>query len=101
MDKIIWIAQAISVVCTVALFGFLILQRLSLNRAEKMLDTTVKIETVDYDILVLKFNCFIKPDVKDQICKEIREQYKTGVVFVPQYVDVYVVKSKKYIAKED
>lgn len=101
MDKIIWVAPIISGVCTVALFGFLLLQRLSLNRAEKKLGTTVKIETVDHDVLVLKFNGFIKPEARDQITKEIREQYKTGVVFVPPYVDVYVVKSNLYIAKED
>lgn len=101
MDKIIWIAPIISGVCTVALFGFLLLQRLSLNRAEKKLDTTVKIETIDHDILVLKFNGWIKQEARDQISKEIREQYKTGIVFVPPYVDVYVVKSNSYIAKED
>lgn len=65
------------------------------------MDTTVKIETVDGDILVLKFNCVIPAETRDQICKEIREEYKTGVVFVPAYMDVYVVKNKKYIAKED
>lgn len=101
MDKIIWIIHIISGVCTAALFCLILLQRLSLNRAEKKLDTTVKIETVDHDILVLKFNGWIKQEARDQICKEIREQYKTGVVFVPPYVDVHVVKSKSYIAKED
>ena len=100
MNEIIWFTSAISGICTVALLILLLLQRLSLKRAEKKLDTTVKIETVDHDILVLKFNGFIKQEARDQICKEIREQYKTGVVFVPPYVDVHVVKSKSYIAKE-
>lgn len=101
MDKIVWVAPVISGVCTVFLFGFLLLQRLSLNRVEKKLDTTVKIETIDHDVLVLKFNGWIKQEARDQICKDIREQYKTGVVFVPPYVDVHIVKSKSYIAKED
>lgn len=101
MDKIIWIAPIISGICTVALFGFLLLQRISLNRAEKKLDTTVKIETVDHDILVLKFNCNIPAEARDQICKEIREEYKKGLIFVPTYMDVYVTKSNLYIDKED
>ena len=63
--------------------------------------TTVKIETVDGDILVLKFNCVIPAETRDKICKEIREEYNTGIVFVPAYMDVYVVKSKSYIAKQE
>lgn len=61
----------------------------------------IKIEPVDHDVLVLKFKSFVKPDVIDTISKDIREQYKTGVVFVPAYMDVYIVKSKSYIAKTD
>lgn len=65
------------------------------------MEDKIKIEPVDHDILVLKFKSFVKPDIIDTISKDIREQYKTGVVFVPAYIDVYVVKNKKYIAKED
>ena len=65
------------------------------------MENEIKIGVVDQDILVLKFNGFIKPEARDQISKEIREQYKTGLIFVPAYMDVYVVKSKSYIAKED
>lgn len=101
MDKIIWVAPIISGVCTVALFGFLLLQRLSLNRAEKKLGTTVKIETVDHDVLVLRFNCVIDKETRDQLTEKIIQQYKTGLIIVPEYMDVYVAKTKKYIAKED
>lgn len=38
MDKIVWVAPVISGVFTVFTFGFLLLQRLSLNRAEKKLN---------------------------------------------------------------
>lgn len=65
------------------------------------MENEIKIGVVAQDVLVLKFNGFIKPDVKDQISKEIREQYKTGLIFVPAYMDVYVVKSNSYIAKQE
>lgn len=61
----------------------------------------IKIEPVDHDVLVLRFNCFVDREVREQICKEIREQYKTGLIFVPAYMDVYVAKTKKYIAKQE
>lgn len=65
------------------------------------MENEIKIEPVDHDVLVLKFNTFIKPETMEQAVKNIREQYKTGLVFVPAYIDVYVVKSKSFIAKED
>ena len=61
----------------------------------------IKIEPVDHDVLVLKFNCILSQEIRDRVSKEIREEYKTGLIFVPAYMDVYVVKSKSYIAKED
>jgi len=63
--------------------------------------STVKIEPIDHDVLVLRFNCVIDKEIRDRISKEIREEYKTGLIFVPAYMDVYVVKNKKYIAKEE
>lgn len=61
----------------------------------------IKIKPTDHDVLVLKFNCFVDQKIREQISKEIMEEYKTGVVFVPAYMDVYVVKSKLYIAKTE
>ena len=65
------------------------------------MENEIKIEPVDHDILVLKFNCLIPAESRDQISKQIREQYKRGLIFVPPYMDVYVVKSKSYIAKQE
>lgn len=64
------------------------------------MENEIKIEPVDYDILVLKFNCLIPAEARDQISREIRKEYNEGLIFVPAYMDVYVVKSKSYIAKE-
>lgn len=61
----------------------------------------IKIEPVDHDVLVLKFNSFIKPETMAKAVEEIRKEYKTGLIFIPACMDVYVVKSKSYIAKED
>ena len=61
----------------------------------------IKIEPIDHDILVLRFNCVIDKEIRDQLTKKIIQQYKTGLIIVPEYMDVHVVKSKKYIAKED
>lgn len=55
----------------------------------------IKIEPVDHDVLVLKFNCIIPAEAREQITKEIREEYKEGLIFVPAYMDVYVVKAKE------
>ncbi len=61
----------------------------------------IKIEPVDHDVLVLKFNCIIPEEAREQISEEIRKEYKEGLIFVPAYMDVYVAKSNLYIAKED
>lgn len=65
------------------------------------MEDKIKIEPVDHDVLVLKFNCIIPTEAREQISKEIRKEYKEGLIFVPAYMDVHVVKSKSFIAKED
>lgn len=65
------------------------------------MENEIKIEPVDHDILVLRFNCVIDKETRDQLTEKIIQQYKTGLIIVPEYMDIYVVKNKKYIAKED
>ena len=41
--------------------------------------------------LILKVNMIVKADLLQNIAKDVREQFNTGVVVIPQFIDVLIV----------
>lgn len=53
-------------------------------------DRLIKIDPEKQKVIV-QFRCLLKPDVMEEIRTEIMEQYKTGVIVVPNGCSVIVM----------
>lgn len=63
-------------------------------------DRLIKIDSGKQKVIV-QFRCLLKPDVMEEIRKEIIEQYKAGVLVVPNGCSVIVVDNDTEVIFEN
>ena len=43
------------------------------------------------DVILFKVNCMLKSDVLNALYFDLQKQYETGVIVVPEFIDVMII----------